>query len=79
MLPTVASCIAATGGTLAALRAGEMAATSVTPIPTSQREHDRPGVEDQAPGGEAEPERGQQRLEARGHRDAGGQPDQRRR
>ena len=35
MLPTVASCIAATGGTLAALRAGEMAATRVTPIPSS--------------------------------------------
>ena len=33
MLPTVASCMAATGGTLAALRAGEMAAISVTPIP----------------------------------------------
>jgi hypothetical protein len=35
VLPTVACCMAATGGTLAALRAGEMAATTVTPRPSS--------------------------------------------
>ena len=41
MLPTVTSCIAATGGTLAALRAGETAATTVTARPARPRDQDR--------------------------------------
>ena len=55
MLPAVASCIAATGDTLAALRAGEMAATRVTPIPTTSERMTVLAVRTRLPAGRPNP------------------------